>query len=222
MSIVSPVHTFAPYTGKETALTGQRLVKITFKTDKETGIKPESKCVSVPPAAELLERDLLDNWEVARPVVMAYFETVQDSIVRGLVTEGRTDVRSDELGLWACLAAAQAESSGGRLSKELLTGWFEGTAWPALKEALFSKLGVVNNAPTLQQSKVLEVTAKRFLSWVTAMASPKTLLTIEAIEQVTKLVGLIEGQDAVAEKITARLTAMLKAHEQGQDEAALL
>lgn len=219
MSNVSSFHQFRAYTGKESALAEQRLVKVTFKTDKETGVKPDSKCVSVPQVSTFAA-EIIDNWSLVEKHIFSFFEGVQNSIVRTKVEAGASGVTDNDIGLFACLAHLEQEQVSGRLSKAVLTEWFEDEVEPTLTMVLAEKLGVVNNAPTAQQTKVIETTVKRFEGWITAMAGAKTLLPQNAIDQVRKVLDLMSA-DSIAEKLQAKLKFMEEQNSLFDDGLAL-
>lgn len=208
MSNVSNFHVFNSYSGSEVALSGQRLVKVTFKTDKETGIKPESKCVSIPNSSEL-SAEILDNWNLVERHVLGYFEEIQNKIIREKVEAGNSGVTSQEIGFFSLLGYLDEEKTSGRLSKQLLSFWFEDEIEPALSVALGNKLGIQNNSPTPAQEKTLTLTINRFKSWIESLAGAKTLLASQVLEQLRKLLSLEAISDSpLKEKILARISFM--------------
>lgn len=206
MSNVSSFHGFKSYSGIEKPLAEQRLVKVTFKTDKETGVKPESKCVSVPQVSSFAT-DILDNWNLVEKHIFGFFEGVQNQIVREKVEAGSSGVSDNDIGLFACLSFLEQEQVSGRLSKVVLAEFFEEELEPVLTVTLGEKLGVVNNAPSAQQAKVIETTLKRFEGWIVSLSSPKTLLGEAAIVQVRKCLSLVSS-NPIAEKLLAKVAAM--------------
>lgn len=220
MSNVSSFHSIQSYSGKESALSGQRLITVTFKTDKETGIKPESKCVSVPLVADSFGTEIIDNWELVQKHVYGFFADIQDKIVRESVIDGKDQVHENEIGLFSCLDYLNQVSSGGRLSKEVLSNWFSEEVEPVLATVLCEKLGVVNSSPTVQQEKVLTQTLKRFEQWICSLAGTKTLFGNDTILQLEKCFSLV-GSSPLLDKLNAKLIEMKKQNSMLSDGLAL-
>lgn len=209
MSNVSSFHSINSYSGKESALSGQRLVTVTFKTDKETGIKPESKCVSVPLVADSFGQEILDNWNLVEKHIHGFFADVQDKIIREAVTEGKTQVHENEIGLFSCLDFLSSVSSGGRLSKEILSNWFSEEVEPVLATVLCEKLGVQNSAPDSRQEKIITQTLKRFEQWIISLSGTKTLFGNDTILQLEKCFSLVSSSPLL-DKLTGKLEEMKK------------
>jgi len=207
MSNVSNFHSITSYSGSEKPLSGQRLVPVTFKTDKVTGIKPESKCVSIPFAYDSFGSQLLDNWKRIEKHVLSLFEETQNKIIREAVTENKTQIHSEEIGFFACLDLLEQENSGGRLSKELLSTWFSDEVEPVLATVLCEKLGVVNDSPNREQEKKLEVTLNLFKERILSLAGTKTLFGDDIIAQLKKCFSLVSSSP-LKEKLEGKLEEM--------------
>lgn len=220
MSNVSSFHSLQSYSGSEKPLSGQRLVTVTFKTDKETGIKPESKCVSIPPVSDSFGQEITNNWSLVEKHIYGFFADVQDKIIRESVIEGKTQIHSQEIGLFSCLDFLNSVSSGGRLSKEILSSFFSEEVEPILATVLCEKLGVVNSSPTPQQEKVLSSTLKRFESWICSLAGTKTLFGDDTILQLEKCFSLVSSSPLL-DKLKAKLVEMKKQNSLLSDGLAL-
>lgn len=220
MSNVSSFHSIQSYSGKESALSGQRLVTVTFKTDKETGIKPESKCVSVPLVSESFSAEILENWSLVEKHIYRFFEDIQDKIVREAVIEEKSQIHGNEIGLFSCLDFLNSVSSGGRLSKEILANFFAEEVEPVLATVLCEKLGVVNSSPSPQQEKVLSATLKRFEQWIVSLSGTKTLFGNDTILQLEKCFSLVSSSPLL-DKLSAKLVEMKKQNSLLSDGLAL-
>lgn len=126
MSIISNTHQFTPLTKTSTALSGQRLVRVIAKADRN-GKYPsahltESLCVSVPrigmdDIAECIERFI--------PHLISLCEGVQDKIAREYrIESGRNEIQGELLSVDAILGYLEADAAGNRVSKEYLQEWF--------------------------------------------------------------------------------------------------
>lgn len=209
---MSKIHTIQAYSGKEQALKGQRLVTITFKKEKETGIKPDNQCVSIPKVADSFGAEIYTSWNLVEKHVFEFFEEVQDRLIREKIVMGKKEIPENELGLPACLEYLNALAVSGRLSGEALKEWFKEEVEPFLATVLCEKLGVVNSSPTREQEKIIEATLKRFESWVISMAGTKTLFSVEIIDQIEKCFKLCSSSQLL-EKLQAKLVDMRKQHE---------
>ncbi len=203
MSTISSIHTVTGYTsGKTKPLDGQRLSKITYKVDKVTGIKPESKAVSVP----------ITNWEqiepflnALKPAIIDLVHGVQDKIVRNKVESGADSIHSDDLAMSAVLSYLTEES--GRITGEVIRGWFQDSLRDPLMLAFASKLGIPEDAsPTAEQSSKLEKILKGYEDSFAKMASNSAVFNSMQKTNLLKALEFAEENDSLAVRFTERLS----------------
>lgn len=141
-------HNVLPFVaGESKALSGQRLAKVGYKqtkamTDKGE-VAPQSICVSLP---MIVGQDIRENLESLLPHIGAWLETVQDNVLRSLYEARKYELSSvsdEELSIGQCVNYLEAESSGGRLTKEYLDGWFTREIADSLYVVIADKLGFV-------------------------------------------------------------------------------
>jgi hypothetical protein len=154
MSILSNSHDVVAYDPKQTkAFTGQRLAKVTYKTDKDTGIKPDSKAVSIP---VIKWEQISGNIDAMKDSILDIVLKAQDAIVRNKVESGSSFVTDDDISLSNVITYLNTESSGGRLTGDTIRAWFKETINDGLLLAFASKLGIAEDAaPTNEQSEKL-------------------------------------------------------------------
>lgn len=202
MSTVSNVHTVTGYiSGKTHPLDGQRLAKITYRVDKTTGIKPESKAVSVPITSW---NEIEPFLNALKPAIIDLVHDVQDKIVRAKVESGATYVHSDDLAMSAVLSYLTEES--GRITGEVIRGWFQDSLRDPLMLAFASKLGIPEDAaPTAEQSNKLEKILKGYEDSFAKMASGAASFNSVQKTNLLKALQLAEENDSLAVRFTERL-----------------
>ena len=156
MSNISTRHNVLPFvSGTSAALSGQRLAKIGYKqtkvmTDKGE-VAPPSICVSVPP---LDSQEVSGKLDRLMPYLVAYLETVQDSVIRSIY-EGRKyqldSVSDEEIGVEALVSFLSASESSARWSKEYIEAWFDRTLGDNLTVVIAEKLGFDLSTPEQEQ-----------------------------------------------------------------------
>lgn len=200
-------HAVIPFVSGETApLAGQRLAKVGYKSSKTKAAKYKSIAVSVPKIIEPLSADILQR--VSKHVV-AMFENAQDGIIKSLYEsrEGMlSEVSDDDLSIDACIAYLDAESTGGRLTKELLELWFTDNVHDNLFVTIAEKLGFLEQTPAQVETINKHVVAYKNL--VSSLSGGATVLNQKQQEQVRKVLDLSGADDDVCKKLTARLAKM--------------
>lgn len=203
MSNISNTHSVQSYVvGKTKPLDGQRLSKITYKTDKSTGIKPDSKCVSIP----------VTKWEEVEPHISSLkgeFLTVvhkaQDAIVRNKVEAGAKEITSEAIALPAVISYLLEES--GRLTGEVIREWFKDTLSDTLLVTFASKLGIAEDAaPTKEQEEKLAKIIKGYEDSFAKLASGAATFNEMQKTNMLKALDFIEEDDALKSRFVDRLT----------------
>src|SRR5512139_3522165 len=204
MSIISNIHTVTSYTsGKTKPLDGQRLAKVTYKVDKATGIKPDSKAVSIPVIGW---GDIEPHLNALKGEFIAVVHKVQDGIVRGKVEAGAVSINGEDISMSAVVAYLLEDS--GRLTGDIIRGWFFDTLREPLILAFASKLGIAEDAaPTADQEVKLEKIIKGYEDSFAKLASGAATFSELQKTSMIKALQFAEEDDSIAAKFTARLSA---------------
>ena len=203
MSNISNRHNVNAFVaGKSQPLTGQRLAKVGYKSTKKNPAKFTSICVSVPMVdpAELV----LDRWTSHIKTLM---ENAQDGIIRSLYESSNgnlSSVSDDELNEAACLAFLDAESNGGRMTKEFLANWFDSNLAENLTVAIMEKL----NTENLEDVRIVKA-IKAYKDMITALSGGATFYQPEQVKSLQKAIELASEDDDVSKKLTKRLDSMI-------------
>lgn len=205
MSNVSSTHDVVTYvSGKTVALTGQRLAKVSYKTDKATGVKKESKAVSIP---LISSHDVESNLAILMPALKEFLQCQQDAIVRKLVDAGATEVHDSQLSMQAIASYAEEESTGARLTKESIGAWFDSSVADYLRVAFADKLGL-SNTPTADEMFRVETAVATYKDKFAALAGGKTSYTPDVAEKLAKVLEFASEEDSIAAKFAVRLEKM--------------
>lgn len=205
MSIISSNHDVVNYDPKKSsAFTGQRLSKITYKTDKESGVKKDSVCVSIPHiTVEQIESDFV----ILQPHIRDFLASTQDAMIRVLVESGKTQIADDELSMESVVRYLEAESTGSRLTKESVNAWFDSTMNDMLIIAFAEKLGLSDQISAADEARI-NATVSAYKEKFAAMAGGKTSYAPELAEKLIKALELAPADDELACKFSARLEKM--------------
>lgn len=205
MSNVSNTHDVIAYvSGTTKALSGQRLAKVTYKKDKETGIKKESRAVSIPAIAT---NDIQENLAVLLPAIRSFLESQQDAIVRKLVDSGASVVQDSDISMAAIASFAEEENTGARLTKESIGAWFDTGIADTLRVAFADRLGL-SNTPTADEMFRVETAVATYKDKFAAMAGGKTSYIPEVAEKLAKALEFAADDDEIAVKFRTRLEKM--------------
>jgi hypothetical protein len=230
MSIIDNAnHNVVTYDGKNKPFTGQRLAKVTWKTNNDKNsqwfnIKRESKCVSLPVVAVA---DITNNIAALSPHLIAYLHGVQDKMVREMLDAGNNvvSISTDSIGIPAILEYLESSDESGRLTKESVAAWFDSTVSDNLAMVISEKLGIGtdNNVPVTdaQSAKVLEVVSA-FKGKIAALAGGKTSYEPKVCKSLLNALAVAPADDALAVRFTARLNKMIEESEKMVDLMDLL
>ena len=208
MSQIAQSHDVIAYNPKTTkALSGQRLAKVTYKVDKATGVKPDSKAVSIPVVAWSYVESVIPS---IRDSIMELVLKAQDAIVRNKVESGSVHITDDDISMSSVVEYLNAESSGGRLTGETIRAWFADSIHDSLMLAFASKLGIPeDSAPTAEQSDKLSKILKGYEDSFAKLASGAASFTEWQKDQMIKAINIsIDDVDSdfLAGKFIARLS----------------
>lgn len=154
MSNVSNVHQFAALTKTSKALTGQRLVRLIAKKNKDGVYESEnlsgSLCVSVP----FVNQDaVIDSIDKLLPHIVGMVQDTQDKIIREWrLTHGRNEIPGDVFSVSACVAWLDDNATGERVSSEYLQEWFR-AEYGAIAER-FIRTAIDGAAPEIITAKI--------------------------------------------------------------------
>lgn len=204
MSLISNTHSVIAFeSGKTKPLDGQRLAKVTYKVDKKTGIKPDSKAVSIPMLTwEHLEPQHI---QALKGEFMASLHKIQDAIVRNKVESGASSIHEDDIGLDAIIRYTLEES--GRITGDVIRGWFQDSIREPLMLAFASKLGIAEDAtPTKEQEDKLSKILKGYEDSFAKLASGAASFNEAQKTNMLKALEFAEDDDALASRFTERLS----------------
>ena len=154
MSNVSNVHQFTALTKTSKALSGQRLVRLIAKKNKEGNYENEnlsgSLCVSVP----FVNQDaVIDSIDKLLPHIVGMVQDTQDKIIREWrLINGRNEIPEEVFSVGACVAWLDDNATGERVSAEYLQEWFM-SEYGAIAEC-FIKAAIDGAAPEIITAKV--------------------------------------------------------------------
>src|SRR5512139_3592768 len=207
MSIISSIHTVTSYTsGKTKPLDGQRLAKVTYKIDKATGIKPDSKAVSIPVIGW---NEIEPHLNALKGEFISVVHKVQDSIVRSKVEAGAASISDDTISMSAVVAYLLEES--GRLTGDVIRGWYADTLKEPLMLAFASKLGIPEDAaPTAEQEEKLAKIIKGYEDSFAKLASGAATFNDMQKQNMLKALEFAEYDDSLATRFTERLSKQNK------------
>lgn len=213
MSIISmEAHSVVSYeAGKTKAFAGQRLAKVTYKTDKETGVKKDSKAVSLPLVAV---EEISSNLVALTPYIAEYLQGVQDKIVRERIDGGASSISAADVSVEGIIAHLELEDTGsgtgGRLTKEIVGAWFDSEVSDSLALVLAEKLGVSSVPTDAESAQILRV-VDTFREKVAALAGGKTSYPAALASSIKKCIDLAPAGDSIAVRFNARLDKMIAA-----------
>lgn len=226
MSIIDNLnHSVVTYDGKNKPFTGQRLSKVTWKTNNDKNspyynIKRESKCVSLPMVAVA---DITANLTALSPHLVAYLHGVQDKMVREMLDSQNNcvSIGTNDISIPAILEYLESSDESGRLTKESVGMWFDSTVSESLAMLLSEKLGISDTPTDAQSNKVLEVVSA-FKTKIAALAGGKTSYEPKVCKSLINALAVAPSDDALVVRFSARLNKMIEESEKQVDLMDLL
>lgn len=174
MSNVSSRHSFAKLEKNSKPLSGQRLVRLIAKKDKEGGYASgnltESLCVSIPG----IDVDLISTHIASLiPHIVSLLEGAQDSIIReNRIEFGHDSIDEEEFGISQCIAFLDQSAGGQRLTTEYLQGWFIEMYSEAASEFIAKMNKTSIDQLSEEQLKKVNVLRDMFAGFASARYSP--------------------------------------------------
>ncbi len=209
MSNISNRHNINLFvSGKSEALSGQRLAKVGYKSTTKTPAKFKSVCASVPYISELDIRGKIDS---LIPYVKELLEQTQDKVLRNLYESAGgvlASVSDEDIGITACINYLEAESTGGRMTKEFLESWFSTNVEDNLTLVIAEKLKF--DLSTDEQVAVVGKHVNGYKALVSSLAGNKVFLQPVQIAGIRKALEIASVEDDVSEKLGKKLDIMEK------------
>lgn len=196
---------------KATNLT-DRLSVIYWKTGKD-GVKKESKCVSVPMIGKLSIEQLQSLEVHCRDLLL----TAQNKIIREKIENGENiainplDITVEECIKYLDSSVTSEDGTSSRLTKELLTGWFETNIADRLMLALAEKMNISVDTVSESELKQIETVSSKFKSEICKLASGAVKLDVRTSESVKKALMLWDEvqDDVIGSKLVAKLDGFI-------------
>lgn len=209
MSNVSTSHNVNPFiAGKSEPLTGQRLARIGYKKTKDNPNPLQSVCVSIP---HIAPNWITENVNRLLPYIGTMLENAQDGIIRSLyeTSQGALGtVHDSDIGIEAIIGFLEAESTGGRLTGEFLSAWFDANLSENLTVIIADKLRF--NLETEEQIKTVERHLNGYKGLIVSLAGNKTMLQPNQIAGIRKALDVAANDDATVSRLRAKLDTMEK------------
>lgn len=220
MSVISNRHSVVPFVaGKTSAYPTQRLAKVGYKTTEKQKAKFPSIAVSVPKVSDDSITEFLnsESGEKLIPHIRTFLETAQDGIIRSLYenSDGMLkEVGDDDISIDSCIAYMDAESTGSRLTKDVIQKWFDSELHDNLFVMIAEKLSFAPASEesdlTENQTKEVEKHVKTYKDVLSMLAGGKTMLADKQLKGCKSALTLVANESDVSVKLMARLTAMEK------------
>lgn len=174
MSNVSNRHAFAKLEKNSKPLSGQRLVRLIAKKDKEgmyaSSNLTESLFVSIPP----IDTDkITDHIGALIPHIVSMLEGTQDQIIREKRIEfGHDSIDESDFDIDKCIAFLDASASGSRLTTEYLQSWFTEMYSEAAAEFIATMNKCAVGELSEEQLKKVNVLRDMYSGFASARYSP--------------------------------------------------
>lgn len=193
--------------GKSEPLSGQRLAKIGYKSSKKQEAKFKSVCVSVPFVSEEM---ITGNINRLIPYVREMIGSAQDGIIRSLYESSgglRSSVSDEEISIDSVIGYLEAESTGGRLTKEFLESWFDENMRENLTVVIADKLGFeeLND----MQMETIGKHLAGYKGLISSLSGGKTFLQDNQCKGLIKALEVSSVEDDTSKKLVARINGML-------------
>lgn len=210
MSVVSNRHNVVPFiAGKSVAFNGQRLSRVLYKPSKKGNKEASfpSVCVSVPKIKEPIDSEVIER---LHPFIIELIEGTQDKIVKSLYENSNgtiSSIHDDDISIDAVIGYLEAESSGGRLTKEALNKWFVDNMQDNLYIVLCEKMGYEN--PDKNEGEAVQRQINGYKEMISALSGGATVYQEKQVKALLKAISVATSDDDIAKKLTIRLEKML-------------
>jgi hypothetical protein len=212
MSAISNRHNVVPFiAGKSVPFNGQRLLRVLYKPSgkgKERTQKLPSVCVSVPSLNNLeISEEILEKLS---PYILTMIEDTQDKIVKSLYESSRgklSNIADEDIDINAVIGYLENEISGGRLTKEFLTAWFNENVQDNLCVAIAEKMGLVDPSPTDWER--INKSVNGYREMISALSGGAVIYSIGQCSSLLKALEIAGTDDDVNKKLVGRLNRMM-------------
>jgi hypothetical protein len=199
MSNISNVHQFVALDKNTKALSGQRLVRLIAKADRNGKYASDnlttSIAVSIPPMSMEIVADKID---LLIPYVIKLVEDTQDKIIREFrIEHGRDEVPEDAFSIDNCIQYLAESSAGDRVTKEYLHGWFDSTYGEAVRSWINAISGNVLDAAVVESKAIV------IRDFFAGFASNKYSPNIPTCKAMVRFGQAMESQDAADARLIA-------------------
>lgn len=187
-------------------LNGQRLSVVFWKTGKD-GIKPESKCVSIPKIEGITPEEL----QLMIPHCIELLAQAQNKIIREAIEAKKTTILGEDITVAKCIAylneVGTSESSE-RLTAASLSAWYDSVLADSVMLAVSDKLGI-GEAPSDAESAKVESICNKYKDTISKLASGAFKLPPDYATLVKKVVSMAPAEDTVRSKLEGKLDKMI-------------
>lgn len=205
---ISNRHNVTPFvSGKSAAMHGQRLAKVGYKSTKAQTAKFPNVCVSIPP---IDKNDIVDNVFQLTDHIRVMLESAQDGIIRSLYESAAgamIAVSDDDISIASCIAYMEAAENGNRLTKEILSAWFDSNLSENLFIAFAEKLGFTDITEDVVITVNKHVAAHKAM--ITALSGGKTSYNHKQCKGLLFDLSLCAENDDTSVKLEKRLNKMM-------------
>lgn len=192
--------------GKSAPMSDQRLAKVGYKSTVKNPAKFPSVCASVPFITELDE----GQFERLQPYIVQMLENAQDGIFRSLYESsgGLLDaISDDDICIDACISYLEAESTGGRLTKEYLEQWFDTSVRDNLFVCIAEKLGFSEITADVEETVNKHIAG--YKAMIASLSGGKTFYQEPQIKGLLRALEVSSVDDDTSKKLNVRLKGML-------------
>lgn len=207
MSVISNIHTAQVYDAKKSkALTGQRLIKIVAKADKDGNYGPhlqQTLCMSVPVISMDSLVDFIESSRSLDAHILEMLENAQKGLITDKIKAGAgTSITSEELEISELVKYLDQSGDSDKWDTARIASWFEDN----IAEALGLKLIEVGNDEESMGRKLL-VAQKRFAESLASKSKIPSNVMIE-VNKMLHFAG--DKSDAIYKRFYARVNPEAK------------
>ena len=206
MSTISNIHTATVYEPKTSkALTGQRLVKIVAKADKDGNYGEhlqQTMCMSIPLLDVQTVKGFILESSALDAHIVEMLENVQKSLITDKIKSGVKTVSDEELTIAALVNYLEASSDSDKWDSARIAQWFEDN----IAENLAMKLLEVGNDDETMARKLV-IAQKRFAECL----SSKAKISPALCEEINKMLPFAGDKNAtIYKRFHARVNPEIK------------
>ena len=194
------LHTFKPYDPQLPIKVeaGTRLVKCLYKLNKKTQTVAGENSYILVPESHLSEQVMVENAAMLAPYVAAYFQSVEDGMIKEYHKKAGKGFSDSFLSLAKILESLDNAGQGDRLNKEKIEAWFNSDMQEGLVEAFAAKMNIgTDSEPSELELEKLAAITGVYRAKFASLASGKTAYRKEEAEQLQKALEVTRNVDSV-------------------------